>query len=173
MSYEGTYPSTLKKLLNPYWRLLFHVFVSCFSGRKGGLDGIPQKDSSAIVTLTMDWDYNFSKYIFEEMKSNLTGQKKDVYAMYPRFLQMIFDAKYPEIEKPEPHDTYDMKTLGSSTFSLLTQSRRGTNVSFQGTKPLEKFGRFPEIDNVQDAPTMNEPAPASTASPPKPHPEAI
>ena len=119
----------------------------------------------------MDWDYNFSKYIFEEMKSNLTRKKKDVYAMYPRFLQMIFDAKYPEIEKPKPYDTFDMKVLGSSSFSLLNQSRRDTTASFQGTRPLEKFGKFPEIDFVQDAPAMNEqvmndPIPEATVSSP-------
>ena len=28
MGYESLYPSTLKKLLPPYWRLLFHVFVT-------------------------------------------------------------------------------------------------------------------------------------------------
>ena len=28
MSYEGTSPPTLKKLLHPYWRFLAHVFVS-------------------------------------------------------------------------------------------------------------------------------------------------
>ena len=33
MSYEGTSPPTLKKLLHPYWRFLAHVFVSCVSGR--------------------------------------------------------------------------------------------------------------------------------------------
>ena len=60
------------------------------------------------------------------MKSNLNKLKKDIYAMYPRFLQMIFDAKYPEINKPEPPNTFDMKTLGSRTFGLIKQSRKGT-----------------------------------------------
>ena len=69
---------------------------------------------------------------------------------------MIFDAKYPEIIKPEPPNTFDMKTLGSSTSGFLKQSTKGTNASFKGDKPLEKFGRFSKIDDVQNAPAMNE-----------------
>ena len=40
MGYEGTFPPTVKKLLPPYWRFLAHVFVSCISGRRSGVDEI-------------------------------------------------------------------------------------------------------------------------------------
>ena len=171
MSYEGSFPPTIKKLLHPYWRLLFHVFFSCLTGRKGGSDEIPQKGSSAVVALVMNWDYNFSKYVFEEMKSNITKPKKDKFAMFPRFLQMIFDAKFPMIIIPEPHDVYDRKVMSPNTFSLLSASRRGASLNFQGTRPLEKFGIFPEIDFVQQAPSlidqlMNDPIPEATGSSP-------
>ncbi|KAJ0581189.1 hypothetical protein HanRHA438_Chr04g0177881 [Helianthus annuus] len=38
MSYEGEYPTVLKKLFPPYWRLLVQVFLFCISENKGGLD---------------------------------------------------------------------------------------------------------------------------------------
>ena len=51
MSYEGTSPPTLKKLLHLYWRLLAHVFVSCISGRRSGADDFSQRNIGAIVSL--------------------------------------------------------------------------------------------------------------------------
>ena len=39
---------------------------------------------------------------------------------------------------------------------VIKQSKKAANVSFKGDKPLEKFGRFSKIADVQDAPAMNE-----------------
>ncbi|KAF5779195.1 hypothetical protein HanXRQr2_Chr12g0556501 [Helianthus annuus] len=36
MSYEGGYPTVLKKLFPPYWRLLVHIFLQCIAENKGG-----------------------------------------------------------------------------------------------------------------------------------------
>ena len=63
--------------------------------------------------------------------------------MYPRFLQMIFDEKHSAIEREA--DTLDVKALGPNTFGLMKQSRKGTKLSFQGIKPLEKFRKFLDI----------------------------
>ncbi|MFS7953165.1 hypothetical protein Hanom_Chr07g00615371 [Helianthus anomalus] len=38
MSYEGIYPTVLKKLFPPYWRLLVHFFLQCIAENKGGFD---------------------------------------------------------------------------------------------------------------------------------------
>ncbi|CAI9303329.1 unnamed protein product [Lactuca saligna] len=84
MCYEGTYHPTIKKLLPPFWRLLAHYFVIFISRRKGGSDEISQTTTLAIVALAMDWDYNFSRFLFEEMKSSLHGKKKDLFLMYPK-----------------------------------------------------------------------------------------
>ncbi|MFS7966431.1 hypothetical protein Hanom_Chr09g00773641 [Helianthus anomalus] len=29
LSYEGKYPSLVKKVVHPYWRLLVHLFILC------------------------------------------------------------------------------------------------------------------------------------------------
>ena len=94
----------------------------------------------------MDWDYNFSKFVFEEMKSNLVGKKKGLFLMFPRFLQMIFNEKYPQIERTL--DTLDMKALGPNTFGLMKQSRKSTKVAYQGLKNLVKFGKFFVIEDT-------------------------
>ncbi|CAI9285741.1 unnamed protein product [Lactuca saligna] len=153
MCYEGTYPPTIKKLLPPYWRFLTHSFVICISRRKGGFDEISQTVTSAIFALVMNWDYNFSKFVFEEMKSNLQGKKKDLFLMYSMFLQMIFNEKYPLIERS--FDTLAMKALGPNTFGLMKQSRKVFKVDYQRLKELVKFGKFSEVERSSAVSLIN------------------
>ncbi|MFS7984307.1 hypothetical protein Hanom_Chr11g00984951 [Helianthus anomalus] len=60
----GTYPPLLKKMLPPYWRLLMHMFLLCFSENKGGSDQLNQIQASAFVALIEDWDSNYSSFLF-------------------------------------------------------------------------------------------------------------
>ncbi|CAI9262913.1 unnamed protein product [Lactuca saligna] len=55
---------------------------------------------------------------------------------------MIFNSKYPELEKIG--ETIDLKSLGSSTFGLMKQNRKG-NFMFDEKYPLLKFGQFAEV----------------------------
>jgi len=64
MSYEGTSPPTLKKLLHPYWRFLAHVFVSCILGRRSGAAEISQRNTGAIVSLAAGVRFNFLRFIW-------------------------------------------------------------------------------------------------------------
>lgn len=111
MGYEGVFPPTMKKLLPPYWRFLAHSFVICISGRKTSVDDISLLNTGAIVALIMDLEFNFSRYVLNELKNNLQGKRKDKFLMYPRFLQMIFDSKYPELERKG--DSLDFKYMGA------------------------------------------------------------
>ena len=61
--------------------------------------------------------------------------------MYPRFLQLIINNSYPEIK--QGGETLDMKSLGSNTFGLMKQNRKG-KFMFVGKYPLVKFGLFVE-----------------------------
>ncbi|KAI3754856.1 hypothetical protein L1987_54648 [Smallanthus sonchifolius] len=44
-----------------------------------------------MVALTMSLEYNSSKMVFEEFKSNLKGGNKDVFLMYPRFAALPYE----------------------------------------------------------------------------------
>ena len=83
MGYEGEFPPTLKNLLLPYWRFLAHVFVSCNSGRKSGADEISLLNTGAIAALAAGLDFNFSKYIMDELIRNIEGNKRNKFLMYP------------------------------------------------------------------------------------------
>ncbi|KAJ0951391.1 hypothetical protein HanPSC8_Chr02g0059411 [Helianthus annuus] len=91
MSYEGGYPTVLKKLFPPYWRLLVHFFLQCIAENKGGFDQLNKTQTSAIVALVNGWDYNFLAFIFDNMKKMLDDPKKKIFMLYRRFIQMILD----------------------------------------------------------------------------------
>lgn len=148
MNYEGTFPPIWKKLLPPFWRFLAHTFIMCISGRSTGSDEISKKTATAIVALAMEWDYNFSRFVLEEMQSNLGKKRKKSLVLYPRFLQMIFNEVYPDI--PRSDDTIDLKSFNPGTFRLMFQNKSNKSLEFKGELPLVKFGRFANIEGEHD-----------------------
>ncbi|MFS7994715.1 hypothetical protein Hanom_Chr12g01109301 [Helianthus anomalus] len=79
------------------------------------------------------------------MKRNVIGVQKDKFIMYLRFLQMIFNGRYLELEKSG--NILELKPMGPTCFGALT-SKKGTEKKFEGLIPLEKFGQFAEIEDV-------------------------
>ncbi|KAL8229752.1 hypothetical protein R6Q57_014652 [Mikania cordata] len=73
----------------------------CMSGNKGTFDMLNKEQSSDFVALAMNWEYNFSKFILNEMKGNLKGSKSERFMIYPRIMQMIFDMRFPDADAAE------------------------------------------------------------------------
>ncbi|CAI9269367.1 unnamed protein product [Lactuca saligna] len=157
MGYEGTFPPTIKKLLPPCWKYLAHVFVSCISSRRSGGNEISLANTGAIAALAVGFEFNFSKFILNEMILNLEGNKRDKLWMYPRFLQIILNLNHAELQRG--NDVLDFKSIGLSAFGLMKQKRGGKFV-FEGKFPLIKFGIFKEDDGdeseEQSMPVENE-----------------
>ncbi|KAL8201922.1 hypothetical protein R6Q57_011069 [Mikania cordata] len=65
--------------------------------------------------------------------------------MYPRFLQMIFDERFPNLQRGVV--TRDLKLLSESTFPMMMQNRGG-KYKFERLHPLKKFGQFAETEDV-------------------------
>ena len=97
--------------------------------------------SSGLIALIMGWNYNYSKYIFNGMKANLEGVRKNMFLMYPRFLQMIFDSRYPQLHKTV--NILDMKPMAPNSFGMVKAVRKKSKTEFQGLHQLEKFGQLP------------------------------
>ncbi|CAI9277306.1 unnamed protein product [Lactuca saligna] len=141
MGYEGTFPPTIKKLFPPCWRVLAHVFVSCVSSRRSGANEISLANTGAIAALAACFQFNFSKFIMNEMILNIEGSKRDKFCMYPRFIQIILKVTHPELQRG--NDTLDFKSISPSAYGLMKQKRGGKFV-FEGKFPLIKFGIFKE-----------------------------
>ncbi|KAM0044015.1 hypothetical protein Hdeb2414_s0010g00348201 [Helianthus debilis subsp. tardiflorus] len=158
LSYEGKYPPLVKKFVHTYWCLLVHMFILCMTENRGGTDQLNITQSTAFTCLITNEPFNYSKYIFEGMKRNVTGVRKDKFLMYPRFLQMILNARYSDLVRSG--DTLELKPMGPACFGALTP-KKGTEKKFEGLIPLEKFGQFAETEDVVVDPVIVQPAPVN------------
>ncbi|KAM0018786.1 hypothetical protein Hdeb2414_s0026g00678131 [Helianthus debilis subsp. tardiflorus] len=143
MSYEGLYPPTTKKLLRSYGRFLAHVYLVCISGNKSGIDTLTIRQTSGVVSLVEGWKFSYSKFVFDNMMANVRILNKKYWFKFPRFLQMILEAKYPQLQQGVI--IYDAKIMNHIVYSMLNQVRTDVQVTFQNKKPLVKFGAFSEI----------------------------
>ncbi|GJX16062.1 hypothetical protein Tco_0216894 [Tanacetum coccineum] len=78
-----------KKNFSPQWKFLIHYILHCLSPKSGGWDQFGSIVATALICLSSNRVYNFSKMIFDGMVHNLESNSK--FLMYPRFLQIILD----------------------------------------------------------------------------------
>ncbi|GJZ48764.1 hypothetical protein Tco_0602954 [Tanacetum coccineum] len=78
-----------KKNFSPQWKFLIHHILHCLSPKSGGWDQFGSTVATALICLSSNRVYNFSKIIFDGMVHNLESNTK--FLMYPRFLQIILD----------------------------------------------------------------------------------
>ncbi|GJY84227.1 putative ribonuclease H-like domain-containing protein [Tanacetum coccineum] len=76
-----------KKHFTPQWKFLIHTILHCISPKSGGWDQFSSNIATALICLSSNRVYNFSKLIFDGMVNNLDSKFKLL--MYPRFLQII------------------------------------------------------------------------------------
>ncbi|GJU11173.1 hypothetical protein Tco_1133569 [Tanacetum coccineum] len=78
-----------KKNFTPQWKFLIHHILHCLSPKSGGWDQFGSTIATALICLSSNRVYNFSKMIFDGMVHNLESNLN--FLMYPRFLQIILD----------------------------------------------------------------------------------
>ncbi|GJW76215.1 hypothetical protein Tco_0137897 [Tanacetum coccineum] len=78
----------LKHHLSPQRRFLVHTIMHCLSPKCGSWNQFPSSIATALICLSTDSVYNFSRFILEGMIGNVKA-KKNKFLMYPRFIQMI------------------------------------------------------------------------------------
>ncbi|MFS7947259.1 hypothetical protein Hanom_Chr06g00546091 [Helianthus anomalus] len=110
-----------------------HLFLLCISENKGGLNQLNQIHSSAFMSLIEDWDYDYSAFVFDNMKKNLEGARKEMFLMNPRFIQMIMNAKCPELVRGV--NSLDIKPMGQGCFRAIKQNRSNAKKKFLGLYP--------------------------------------
>ncbi|KAJ0674298.1 hypothetical protein HanPSC8_Chr12g0512621 [Helianthus annuus] len=143
-------PLTTKKLMHPYWRFLAIVYLVCISGNKSGIDTLTIRQTSEVVALVEGWNFKYSMYVFDDMMANVRTLNKKYWFKFLRFLQMVLEAKYPQLQ--QTMSIYDTKIMNHMVFPMLNQVRTDVQVLYQNRKPLVKFGAFPEIAKQVQAP---------------------
>ncbi|KAJ0461439.1 hypothetical protein HanOQP8_Chr16g0627251 [Helianthus annuus] len=84
------------------------------------------------------------------MMANGKTLNKKYWFKFPRFLQMILEAMYSQLQPTV--SIYDTKIMNHFVFSILNQERTDVQVTYQNMKPFVKFGAFPEIVEQVQAP---------------------
>ncbi|KAJ0603655.1 hypothetical protein HanHA300_Chr02g0040741 [Helianthus annuus] len=98
------------------------------------------------------------------MKKMLEDPKKKIFMLYPRFIQMILDNRYPMLVKGP--NIINLKLMGPSCFENVCRNKRAKHHNFEGRLALEKHGRFADV--VQGALVAPVPPVAPVAPVPPP-----
>ncbi|GKD14620.1 hypothetical protein Tco_1199027 [Tanacetum coccineum] len=189
MGYEGdlTVLTFNKALFSPQWRFLFHTINHCLSSKSTSWDQIPTNIATAVICLTSNQKYNFSKLIFDGMLRHLDAKKK--FVMYPHFISIFLDKQLANVSVPLDH--FLVNTLTSKVFSFMV--KKGKHFSGKVTplfatmlvQPTQDEGASSErpseaLPTPSPAPTSevpNEPqidsSPAQTSEVPIEHQPAL
>ncbi|GKC17414.1 hypothetical protein Tco_1014196 [Tanacetum coccineum] len=157
MGYEGdlTVLTFNKALFSPQWRFLFHTINHCLSSKSTSWDQIPTNIATAVICLTSNQKYNFSKLIFDGMLRHLDAKKK--FVMYPRFVSIFLDKQLANVSVPLDH--FPVNTLTSKVFSFMV--KKGKHFSGKVT---------PLFATMLVQPTKDEGAPSERPSEAQPTP---
>ncbi|GJU02735.1 hypothetical protein Tco_1113073 [Tanacetum coccineum] len=150
-----------KSFFTPQWRYLVHHLLHCISSKSGGWDQFGSNIATALICLSTNRVYNFSKLIFDGMVANLRSKTK--FLMYPRFLQMILN-----IQTENKH-LYLAVSLTKKIFGNMKRGFRGAPRPLLPTMLL--VATNPNAGQENDAvapsqPSSSSPPVASTSSPP-------
>ncbi|GJV10108.1 hypothetical protein Tco_1351649 [Tanacetum coccineum] len=107
-----------KAMFSPQWRFLFHTMNHYISSKSTFWDQIPTNIATAVICLTTNQKYNFSKLIFDGMMRHLDAKKK--FVMYPRFISVFLDTQLKNV--PVPLDHFHINALTSKVFSFMREN---------------------------------------------------
>ncbi|GKA75498.1 hypothetical protein Tco_0781876 [Tanacetum coccineum] len=162
MGYEGdlTVLTFNKALFSPQWRFLFHTMNHCISSKSTSWDQIPTNIATAVICLTSNQKYNFSKLIFDGMLRHLDAKKK--FVMYPRFISIFLNKQLMNV--PVPLDHFPVNALTSKVFSFMV--KKGKYFSGKITPLFASMLVQSTEDKGATSESPSEPQP--TPSPPHP-----
>ncbi|GJW73382.1 putative ribonuclease H-like domain-containing protein, partial [Tanacetum coccineum] len=160
IGYEGdlTVLTFNKALFSPQWIFLFHTMNHCISSKSTYWDQIPTNIATAVICLTSNQKYNFSKLIFDGVLRNLDAEKK--FVMYLRFISIFLDKQLMNV--PVPLDHFPVNALTSKVFSFMV--KKGKHFSGKVTPLFASMLVQPTEDEGATLEIPSEPQP--TPSPP-------
>ncbi|PWA78126.1 hypothetical protein CTI12_AA218860 [Artemisia annua] len=147
------YPLRKKGQFTPNWRFLIHHLIQCLSSKRGGCDQFGSSLASALICLSTNKTYDFSKMIFEAMVTNSKSTTK--FLMYPRSLHMVLDVE--TVNKTQ----YMVIPFKKKLFANMKRSFKG---KFKPLLPAMLPGgtdnacmmNFPQVSHADDYPPCNK-----------------
>ncbi|KAJ0475294.1 hypothetical protein HanRHA438_Chr13g0577211 [Helianthus annuus] len=104
------------------YKFLLHILVQCLSNRRSGYDMAGDDLVGFMVALVLNKPFSISKYIFSNMKENMTrtGSRTtgNKFWMYPRFLQMVMNVQHPDLPKAD-NDILKIEAMNFNSLRLI------------------------------------------------------
>ncbi|KAI3668760.1 hypothetical protein L1987_88243 [Smallanthus sonchifolius] len=99
MGYVGArdYASYKKMWVLDQWRYFAHIMIVCILSRKAGKDAMGHDLAAAMVGLSLNRGYNFSRYIFKALNDQINTAERFRFLLYPRFVQLLIDDALPNL----------------------------------------------------------------------------
>ncbi|GJR43379.1 hypothetical protein Tco_1311482 [Tanacetum coccineum] len=147
------------------------------SSKSTSWDQIPTNIATAVICLTTNQKYKFSKLIFDGMMRHLDATKK--FVMYPRFLQIFLGKQLKNV--PVPMDHFPVPTLTKKVLTFMV--KKGKNFlgkvthlfDFMLVQPTEVEGAIlerPSDSQPTSSPTHLYEAPLETKPDPSLRPSS-
>ncbi|KAF5781111.1 hypothetical protein HanXRQr2_Chr11g0479681 [Helianthus annuus] len=121
MGYQGALNAGnyLKSMFTKPYKFLIHCVLMSLSHTKGGYDAMRDYQMNMVTALVLNKKYNFSHIVFHYMAENITSQSKTW--TYPRFVQMLIDHAYPEIDRNIKDDLLVQSHMNKITIKQLVK----------------------------------------------------
>ncbi|KAI3763016.1 hypothetical protein L1987_53463 [Smallanthus sonchifolius] len=117
MGYVGArdYASYKKMWVLDQWRYFAHVMIMCISSRKAGKDAMGHDLAAAMVGLSLNRGYNFSRYVFKAINDQINMAERFNFLLYPRFVQLLIDDTLPNL--PATRERLQVKWVDKRVFA--------------------------------------------------------
>ncbi|MFS7905792.1 hypothetical protein Hanom_Chr01g00051841 [Helianthus anomalus] len=121
MGYNGDLNKAnyLKANFPRLYKFLIHSVLLALSHRKGGYDVMRDYQMNMVTALVLNKKYNFTKIVFHYLVENASSKEKTW--LYPRFIQMILDHAYPQLERDEGNDLLVLYHIDNESLKQLAR----------------------------------------------------
>ncbi|KAJ0648810.1 hypothetical protein HanLR1_Chr15g0577071 [Helianthus annuus] len=121
MGYQGALNvgNYLKSKFQKPYKFIIHCILISLSHTKGSYDTMRDYQMNMVTALVLNKKYNFSHIVFHYMVENITTKSKTW--MYPRFVQMLIDHAYPEIDRNLKNDLLMQSHMSNDSLKQLAR----------------------------------------------------
>ncbi|XP_021985289.1 proteoglycan 4-like [Helianthus annuus] len=121
MGYQGALNvgNYLKSKFQKPHKFLIHCILMSLSHTKGSYDTMRDYQMNMVTALVLNKKYNFSHIVFHYMAENITTKSRTW--CYPRFVQMMIDHAYPEIERDLKDDLLIQSHMSNDSLKQLAR----------------------------------------------------
>ncbi|KAF5808636.1 hypothetical protein HanXRQr2_Chr04g0147801 [Helianthus annuus] len=153
MGYRGALNAGnyLKSKFQKSFKFLIHCILISLSQTKGSYDAMRDYQMNMVTALVLNKKYNFSHIVFHYMAENITSKVRAW--KYPRFVQMMIDHAYPEIDRDIQDDLLVQAHMSNNTLKQLVKYHLNHP---EPTLVVESFGFIKDVKYVDPDPVNHQ-----------------